>query len=177
MKKFLCVLLIAALSVFALTACGGGGNKPSETGESQQSQPAAKDGYTFSYKDVELAVGAEFTADMLNALGEPKNYTEQTSCYFQGLDKTYYFGSFYLYVGAPENAPEYVMAIELVDDTVATKEGLSIGDGKDKVESLYGAEGFNGSNQYTVTNGNMNLIIQLSGDKVSSIQYHELTAE
>ena len=179
MKKLLCVILVVCMAIFALTACSGGGGQQGgggqETGESQENPPVGGETFgAFVYNNVSLGIGADVTEDVLSALGEPKNYTETTSCYFEGLDKTYYYGSFYLYVGAPADAPEYVFAVELCDDTVATAEGLSIGDSKDKVESIYGADGFNGSNQYTIVSNGATLIIQLSGDKVSSIQYHEV---
>ena len=61
--------------------------------------------------------------------------------------------------------------VELVDDTVKTEEGISIGDSKEKVEEVYGADSFNGVNAYQVSGGEMSLTIIMDNDKVSSIQY------
>ena len=64
-----------------------------------------------------------------------------------------------------------VNMVVLCDDTLSTPEGLAIGDSKEKVESTYGADGYNGVNAYVYTQGDCTLTIIMENDKVSSIQY------
>ena len=131
--------------------------------------PAQEGGYVFTADGVDIAMNAP-VADILTALGEPKSYTERPSCAFEGLDKTYFFGSFYLetYPGADG---DYVHCVWLVDDSVATAEGIYIGSSQQDVESAYGAEHFDGSNSYVMEQGDSTLTVILENGVVSSIQY------
>jgi hypothetical protein len=61
--------------------------------------------------------------------------------------------------------------VVLCDDTLSTPEGVAIGDSKEKVESTYGADGYNGINAYEYTKGDCKLTIIMENDLVSSIQY------
>ena len=188
MKKFISMLLVLAMAL-SLAACGGNDTKPEETignvpvqtesGSDQQVQeteapqqteaPAAADACVFSYNGVEIAMNAN-AADILAQLGEPKTYTEETSCAFTGLDKTYYFGSFYLQT-YPVEDQDYVYCVWLVDDSVTTNEGIYIGATQAEVENAYGTEGFNGSNAYIMVMGDCKLTVILKDGVVSSIQY------
>ena len=153
-------LMIAALLM--LTACGG--SKEPETSGDDSSDQGGK--LVFLYKDMEIAMKDD-AAPILEALGEPKSYTEAASCAF---DKTYYYGSFYLYT-YPDGEKDRVNMVVLCDDTLSTPEGLAIGDSKEKVESTYSADGYNGVNAYVYTKGDCTLTIIMENDKVSSIQY------
>lgn len=162
------ILVIACLFtaiLMMLTACGG--SKESETSGNDQSSQGSK--LVFVYKDTEIAM-KEDAAPILETLGEAKSYTEAASCAFEGLDKTYYYGSFYLYT-YPDGETDRVNMVVLCDDTVTTPEGLCIGDSKEKVESIYGAEGYNDVNAYIYTKKECTLTVIMDNDKVSSIQY------
>lgn len=159
---FTCIILSAMM---LLAACGSG--KEPETSGNDNTDKASK--FVFLYKDTEIAM-KEDAAPILEALGEAKSYTEAASCAFEGLDKTYYYGSFYLYT-YPDGETDRVNMVVLCDDTVSTPEGLSIGDSKEKVESIYGVEGFNDVNAYVYTVEECTLTIIMDNDKVSSIQY------
>ena len=110
------------------------------------------------------------TADFLAQLGEPKSYTEETSCAFEGLDKTYFFGNFYLQT-YPQGEEDFVYCAWLIDDSLTTDEGIYIGATQAEAEAAYGAEGYNGSNAYLLTAGDAKLTIILTDGVVSSIQY------
>ena len=115
MKKIISLLLVLTLAL-CLAACGGETNNdtpdtpaqteaPAASGDVQETEapadeteiPAAPaaESYVFNYNGVAIPMNAN-AADILAQLGEPKSYTEEASCAFEGLDKTYYFGSFYL---------------------------------------------------------------------------------
>ena len=159
---FACLMMAAILMV---TACGG--SKETETSGKDNTEQGSE--LVLLYKDIEIAM-KEDAAPILKALGEAKSYTEAASCAFEGLDKTYYYGSFYLYT-YPDGETDRVNMVVLCDDTLSTPEGVAIGDSKEKVESTYGADGYNGINAYEYTKGDCKLTIIMENDLVSSIQY------
>ena len=169
MKKLLTILLAIGL-LLTLAACGG--STPAETtGGAQSTVPtyAPDDNFTFTYKNVEITLNAD-AAPIVAALGEPMKYTESTSCAFVGLDKTYYYGSFYLET-YPDGDKDYVSAWWFADDTITTAEGVYIGADQAAVDKAYGAEAYNGSNAYTVKKAAGTLTVILENGVVSSIQY------
>ena len=195
MKKIVCLVLAAAMAAGVLTACGSnGGSSSTQTTDAQttaaaaaadtqtqtdtaaapeatQAQaPTSAGRYTFVYKGVNIDMKAE-AAPICEALGEAKSYTEETSCAFDGLDKNYVYPSFIM-TTYPDGDKDRVNSITVQDDTVSTADGISIGDSRDKVEEVYGADAFNGINAYIMKEGDAQLTIILSeDDTVYSIQY------
>lgn len=179
MKKIICLLLALCLAL-SLAACApeqpqGGETTAPNTGDTTpattvpgETQPAEK-GFTFVANGVEIAMKAD-AAPILAALGEPKSYTEETSCAFTGLDKTYYFGSFYLNT-YPQGDKDHVFAAWFADDTITTDEGIYIGSTQAAVEAAYGADSYNGVNAYIIHKGESKLTIILTEGMVSSIVY------
>ena len=173
MKKIL-TLVLAVCLVFTLAACGSdtpGGTTP---GSGTPSEPTVNEHFVFNYNGTAIKLHANM-APILAALGEPKTYTESTSCAFEGLDKTYYYGSFYIDT-YPIGDQDYVYDFWFADDSVATTEGIYIGSTQAQVEAAYGADNFNGSNAYIVTKGDGQLTVILKDGKVSSIQYSIIVA-
>jgi len=199
MRKIFCLTIAAVLAAGLLTACGSnnGGQKASETttaaetvaaaaaettaapaaettaaaaeADAADTQAAEAGKFTFVYKGTNIDLKAEAAA-ICEALGDAKSYTEETSCAFDGLDKNYTYTSFIM-TTYPDGDKDRVNSITLLDDTVSTTDGICIGDSKDKVESVYGADAFNGVNAYIMTEGDAQLTIIIDNDKVSSIQY------
>ncbi len=159
MKKLFAVMLTLMLA-FGMAACGGETADPTEP---------AKDNFVFTYNGTAIMMDAEAT-DIVAALGEPKSYTEETSCAFEGLDKTYFYGSFYLST-YPMGDKDFVYSVWFADDTVSTAEGIRIGATRAQVESAYGTDGYNGSNAYTMKKGESTLTVILIDGVVSSVQY------
>lgn len=153
MKK-LCILILALVT---LAGCAS------------PEAPAGQENFAFSYNGVEIQLHAD-AAPLIEALGEPKSYTEETSCAFDGLDKTYYYGPFYLST-YPMEGKDYVYTLWFADDTVATAEGIRIGSSQTQVEEAYGAENFNGTNGYELTRGQSRLVILISDGFVSGVRY------
>ena len=187
MKKMISLILVLVMAC-ALTACGGtdtevpaATNAPASSGvvvsngeavggnSAEAAQPAGKT-YTFTYGGTQIAMNAD-AAPVVEALGEAKKYTEEESCAFEGLDKTYYYGSFYLQT-YPEGDKDYVYCLWLVDDSVETEEGIYIGASQADVEKAYGAENFNGKNAFVVNGDGCTLTVILENGVVSSIQYN-----
>lgn len=193
MKKLLCMLL-ALCMLFALAACGGNDDAANDqaennaqaenndnaaaenNGDAQANDDAADDqaaasdpGFVFTYNGTDISMNAP-AEPILAALGEPKSYTEEASCAFEGLDKTYYYGSFYLQT-YPMTDGDYIYCLWMVDDTITTAEGIYIGAPESQVEAAYGADSYNGTNAYIVTKGDSKLTVIIESGVVSSIQY------
>lgn len=166
MKKFILIVTVLCLAL-SLAACGGG----SETGGNASGNTITipEDTFTFEYKGTKIQFHAE-AAPIIAALGEPVKYTESASCAFQGLDKSYYYGSFYLET-YPVEDKDYVYGWWFADDSVSTEEGIYIGASQADVEKAYGTDGYNGSNAYTIKRDSGSLTIILKDGVVSSIQY------
>ena len=94
MKKIF-ALVLALMLVLTMAACGG--ESAPETTQPKVQGPTQPDAGSWKYavRGVEIMMHAE-AAPILAALGEPVSYTESASCAFTGLDKTYYYGGFYL---------------------------------------------------------------------------------
>lgn len=172
MKKIFAILT-ACMLLLSLAACGGSGPEQTVPGTAGPTAPdpqtPSDPGFVFRYNGTGIPMKAD-AEPILAALGEPRSYTEAASCAFSGLDKTYFYGSFYLYT-CPIGGKDYVYGLWLIDDTVTTAEGLYIGAPQSEVERIYGTEGYNGSNGYILTKGDCKLTIILEDGLVSSIQY------
>lgn len=166
MKKILTILLTACL-LLSLAACGGA---PVENPTpSQEVTYTPEQNFSFQYKGATISLH-DAAEPIIAKLGEPVKYTESASCAFEGLDKSYYYGSFYLET-YPQGDKDFVSGWWFADDSVTTPEGIYIGSSKADVEKAYGTDGYNGSNAYTVNKDAGMLTIILENDVVSSIQY------
>ena len=169
MKKIF-ALILALTMVLTLAACGGQ-TAPETTAPAAGTTTTQPDASSWKYtvQGVDILMHAE-AAPVLEALGEPVSYTEEASCAFTGLDKTYYYGGFYLQT-YPIGEKDYIFSAWLVDDSSTTPEGIYIGATQAEVEAAYGTEGFNGSNAYVMTGTTSTLTVILTDGVVSSIQY------
>lgn len=166
MKKILTILLTACL-LLSLAACGGA---PVENPTpSQEVTYTPEQNFSFQYKGATISLH-DAAEPIIAKLGEPVKYTESASCAFEGLDKSYYYGSFYLET-YPQGDKDFVSGWWFADDSVTTPEGIYIGSSKAEVEKAYGTDGYNGTNAYTVNKDAGMLTIILENDVVSSIQY------
>ena len=168
MKKIF-ALILALTMVLALAACGG--DTAPETTAPAAKAPMAPDASSWKYtvRGVDILMHAE-AGPILEALGEPVSYTEEASCAFTGLDKTYNYGGFFLNT-YPIGDADYIYGVCLMDDSSTTPEGIYIGATQAEVEAAYGAEGFNGTNAYILKSTTTTLTIILDDGLVSSIQY------
>ena len=169
MKKIF-ALILALTMVLTMAACGGD-TTPETTAPAAQNTPTTPDASSWKYnvQGIDIMMHAP-AAPILETLGEPVSYTEEASCAFSGLDKTYYYGGFYLQT-YPMGDADYVFSLWLVDDSSTTPEGIYIGATQAEVEAAYGTEGFNGSNAYVMTGTTSTLTIIMDDGVVSSIQY------
>ena len=174
MKKIF-ALILALTMVLTLAACGGdapettapaAGNNTPALNAPVLPDPAS---WKYTVQGVDILMHAP-AAPILEALGEPVSYTEEASCAFTGLDKTYYYGGFYIQT-YPMGDEDFIYSAGLVDDSSTTPEGIYIGATQAEVESAYGSDGFNGSNAYIMPGTTSTLTIIITDGIVSSIQY------
>lgn len=173
MRKWLCVCLVALAG--CLTACGG-----DETGESNNNKTdnspvsdtkvnhEAK-GYVFEYNGVKIGADMDAAA-IIEALGEPKSYFEAASCAFQGLDKVYGYGSFEINTYELDGK-DYVSSVLFKDDTVSTKEGISLFMTKEDMTKAYGSDYKDEQGMYVYEKDGMKLKFLFENDEITSIEY------
>lgn len=170
MKKII-ALVLALMLVLTMAACGESAPETTAPAAPSVNTPVTPDAASWKYnvQGVDIMMHAP-AAPILEALGEPVSYTEEASCAFSGLDKTYNFGGFFLQT-YPMGDADYIYSVWLMDDSSETPEGIYIGATQAEVEAAYGAEGFNGSNAYIYTSSTATLTILVENGVVTSIQY------
>ncbi len=160
-------------------AGGGEGQQGSGAQEGQQDpgqgSTAAGEGYLFTAQGVTIAMDAD-AAPILEQLGESASYFEAASCAFEGLDKTYTYNGFELDT-YPTGDKDYVSAVVLKDDSVATQEGICIGDSRDKVLQAYPDGGTEECGMIIYRKGGMKLVFILKEEEVASIEYRSTVLE
>ena len=185
MKKIIAIVLLICI-LLCVTACANN-TEPESLKETDKDTPdvqtelskveveeiapqePVEDNFLFYYNGIEIKLNA-LAEPIVEALGEPKKYTESASCAFDGLDKTYFYGSFYMDT-YPMEGIDFVYGWWFADDSVSTQEGIYIGASQAEVESAYGVDSFNGSNAYIVTRDRGTLTVIVENGVVTSIQY------
>lgn len=137
-----------------------------ETNEGEQS---TENGYAFSYQEVTIPMNID-AARLVEALGEPVDYFEAASCAFQGLDKIYYYNSFELGT-YPNGDKNYVSYVNLLDDTVTTDQGISLGATLSELKDAYGEDYTVEGSAYIYRLGETKLTFIVEGDEVKQITY------
>ena len=160
MKKIISIMLCIMLSVSMMTACG---SKESDNDKKDVGSETKQDVFTYDLKGVTVAMN-ENMEPLVKKLGDADNYFESDSCAFQGKDKVY-----------TKDNKDYVYTIELLDDTVSTPEGISIGSDKKAVEEKYGDASDSTETSYIYKKGDSQLSFIFDGDNVSSIVYNAIT--
>ncbi len=182
LKNFIILAAVAALCL-TLLACGNpdrgktDGSKDAQTTTDQKGGEISSpkiDGYTIAVSGTTVAIDAPM-ASLTEKLGEPTKYFESQSCAFQGLDKVYTYGSVVIRT-YPQDEVDYVLSIELKDDTVSTAEGVYIGDTKGRVIEVYGEPASSTDVSVSYTKGGTVLSFFFEGDAVTSITYSAAAA-
>jgi hypothetical protein len=157
-----------SMIMLAVTACGPAANNNSGTKTND-----GGDGYFFTYMGTRVLMN-EKTSEVLTSLGKYKNYFESEACAYQGLEKTYTYNGFALYT-YPKDGVDYVLSVVLLDDTLSTPEGISIGASEKDVIAKYGNAGVEekGSLKYTKDKSTITFIIK--NNEVDSIEYTAIT--
>lgn len=187
MRKLIVCVLVAATC--ALAGCGSEekviskettaavGNQETAKGEEQATQSqegqadkeSAYEGYVFDANGVKIEIDAKAEA-ILTALGEPTSYFESPSCAFGDLDKIYTFPGFELDTYSLEGV-DYVSMVVLLDDSVSTPEGVSIGSTPEEVKQAYGEPTTEKETALEYEKGEMKLCFLIKDGVVASVEY------
>lgn len=164
MKRRIAWMLAAVTMLLCLTGC---------TSTPETAKPdTPKESYSFTYNGTKIALHGDM-APVLEALGEPKTYTESTSCAFEGLDKVYGYGSFNIET-YPKDGKDYISNVYFkddIDEKVVNEQGIRVGSSQEDVEKAYGTAGYNGTNAYVMHKGDGTLTIIVKDGAVTSVQY------
>ena len=150
---------------------GGTSDSKDGTGSAASGSAAAgnPDAYVFRAGSVEIPVSVK-AAPVLASLGEEKGYFEAESCAGLGTER------YYIYSGYQVMTVEYydevvIGSVYLMDDTVSTPEGISLGASEADVTRVYGDADLGAGNEYTYVKGNCNLVFVFSGGVLMSVEY------
>lgn len=144
------------------------GAQEGTTAQTSQTETVASRGYVLTVNNVTVEVDAE-AAPIVEALGEPVSYFEAASCAFEGLDKIYTYNSFEIDT-YPSQDRDLVSAVILKDDSIATAEGVCIGDSLEKLQEVYGEATLENGMLIYAKDG-MKLCFIMQDDSVISIEY------
>ena len=171
MIKRLAITAITMVMCVGLLACGGSDNKATGNNVNETTTQNTEDkGYVFESAGTAIEINTKVET-YTSKLGEPKGgYYEAKSCAFDGLDKFWYYDGFTIQAYQKDGA-DLVYSVILTDDTVKTKEGVKIGDTKDKMTSVYGSSFKANGTICAYESGNMALEFTVKDDAIISIAY------
>lgn len=132
--------------------------------------PAAESRYVLTYLGCPLPMNADF-APLLAYLGEPASYFEAESCAFEGLDKTYTYDGVEI-VTYPDDDVDRISYVRILNDTVSTPEGITVGSTPEEVAAAYGAAS---GTQYSYEDGDCLFSVLFQDGKAISVEYTALT--
>lgn len=185
MKKLVLVLLMALV----VTGCGkekagddansnqptpaesqnNQGSETKEDGKNDTNKVTEPKGYVFEYNGVKIGMDME-AAPIITALGEADTYFEAPSCAFEGLDKTYGYGSFEIDT-YEQDGKDYISTVFFCDDLIETPEGVCLFETKADMMKAYG-DGFKEEfGMLVYEKDGMKLKFILEGDEITSIEY------
>lgn len=138
--------------------------------EADDTEESAQKGYVFLADGVEIAVDMNMKV-LEGKLGEPDSYFEEPSCAAQGISKIYTYGS-YVIETYPDPSGDLISCIALLDDSVATAEGVDLSMDKDAVIAAYGDVYTEEEGSLTYEKDGMKLHFIFDGDYLVSIEYN-----
>ena len=162
MKKIIVVISAIMLGI-VLVSCSGNtkGNKGYDA--------SSNENFIFETNGIEIKLHEE-AEDIISNLEEYKEYFEAESCAFEGLDKIYTYSSFEVSTYEKDGI-DYISGISLMDDTVSTKEGISLFQTLEELKSMYGEEYTEENGVYTYTRAQSEISFMVKANKIVQIEY------
>ena len=176
MKKILAIFL-CLLMMLTLAACNSAKDNGKGDDDSKATTTKATDStsvkYYIEFTGVKIELGADAEA-ALAALGTPKATAEVGNCGGQGTLTKYTYASLELYVLTSGNSST-IDQITLLDDSIATPEGIRIGTAQADVKTKCKNPTKSSDASYTYTSGNKNLKFNFRDGAVVGIDYMRTT--
>lgn len=183
MKRF-CFILLALTILVA--GCSNGekatGEVPQKDGNKESSASMVKDneelsgtdgpkeeGFLFVYNGVDIPLDAR-ADEIIEELGEPMDSFEAESCAFQGMEKVYTYSGFELHTYEKDGV-DRIFAINFIDDSVTTKEGIHLYSDLDSLLAAYGDEYTKDMNQYIYESGDTLKTFIIEDGEIVSVEY------
>jgi hypothetical protein len=166
-KKMLLALMTVLMLSLVFAGCSN-----SETGNNDPG--TEKNGYEFVSNGVNITMLAQ-AEDVLSELGEENTYFEAESCAYQGMDKIYTYNGFEVRTNEIDKK-DYVTSVILVDDSVATPEGVALFMTKEDMIEAYGDNYSEELGLYTYTMGESKLSFLIKDEEIISIEYTAVAA-
>ena len=129
--------------------------------------------YYVEFTGVKIELGADAEA-VIDALGTPKATAEVGNCGGQGTLTKYTYASLELYV-LTSGTSSTIDQITLLDDSIATPEGIRIGTAQADVKTKCKTPTKSSDASYTYTSGNKNLKFNFRDGAVVGIDYMRTT--
>jgi len=160
--KIIAMIAILGTTLFLLTGCG---EKEETKGDKEKGENEVA--YKVTYKGVDITPGVTFKE---GAISEEPGVMELQSCAFDGADRVYTYEGVELTVSEMKGVAT-VYSVYFLDETVQTKEGVSISDGKSKMIEAYGEDYEQMMSKYTYQSGDIELAFIVENDIIISIEY------
>ena len=171
--KRLIALVLVMLMTLSLAACGGEESNDNPTSlQPGNAAPEANSKYVPAYKGCKLPMNADF-APLLASLGDPDSYFEAASCAFDGLDKTYTYAGLEI-ITYPDGDVDRVSSVRILDGSVSTPEGVTVGSTLADVTAAYGEDYQEMGLQVAYEDGDATLSVLFEGGKAISVEYTAL---
>lgn len=136
MKRYLSIFLLVIMCLAGCKANSSTENTTTAQNNTSSDDAETKDTAAYVVEGVSIVPGKDF-ADANAALGEPAQYVEAASCYFDGMDKVFTYNGFEI-TTYPVGDKDYVQDICMSSDEYKTEEGITIGSTLDEVIQAYG---------------------------------------
>lgn len=169
MKKIL-ALTLAFVMCISLFACTDEKTTPDTEDKKTEETEFEGDSFYFEANGDMLVPGEQMDEIDIAIHGEPAEYFESESCAFQGLDKVYTYPGFVIRT-YPDNGMDYILNIELRDDSVSTPEGCYIGDTESTVRNTYGEPSEVTATALIYKKGSALLYFTITDGEVTAITY------
>ncbi len=163
MKK-VTVVISAIIIGILLVSCSDNGK-----GKAQGYDASSQKNFIFETNNIEIKLHEE-AEDIILGLGEYKEYFEAESCAFEGLDKIYTYSSFEISTYEKDSI-DYISGISLMDDTVSTKEGISLFQTLEELKAIYGENYKEENGVYTYTKAQSQISFMIKENKIVQIEY------
>ena len=166
--RMLTMSLALSISISTMSIVAYAGKQPSPAKKAVQEEAKPKE-YSFKSGNTVINMGVA-AKDIVNALGKADKESEVNSCACQGKLKTYSYKGFEVST-IQDKGTEIISSVYILDKTVATPEGISIGSGKDDVLRIYGKDCKENKGVYIYNLGNSELNIFTTNNMVDGIEY------